>query len=124
MNLYMKSIKAYPKDAEALIGLGMLHFNKKAYDKALNYLTKAAELSAGEKNPENLEIYKLIGELYRRKGRLSKVNKKKVELYTLALNAYDQALSLKKDDKEAKKRWNELAQARTALKIKMMKKTP
>lgn len=124
MNLYMESIKAYPKDAEALMGLGMLHFNKKAYDKALNYLTKAAELSAGEKNPENLEIYKLIGELYRRKGRLSKVNKKKVELYTLALNAYDQALSLKKDDKEAKKRWNELAQERMALKIKMMKRTP
>jgi tetratricopeptide (TPR) repeat protein len=123
MGLYQKSIKVYPKDREALIALGMLYFKKKGYNDALDYLNKATALSPQKKAPEDAEIYKLIGELYWRKGRTTKKNKEKIELYTLALNAYDNALSIKKDDKEVRQRSSELAQERMALKIKMLKDT-
>jgi len=66
-------------------------------------------------------VHRLIGDIYARKAHTAKGKKEKIDLYTLALGAYDRVLSIKKDDEETKKRWNEIAEERMALKIKMLR---
>jgi tetratricopeptide (TPR) repeat protein len=117
IEIYRKSIEIYPKDPEALISMGLLLVQEKGYDDALEALKRALSLSP----KENADLYRLIGDIYVKKAHMAKGNKEKIELLSNALNAFDKVLSIKKDDEETKKRWNEIAEERLSLKMKMMR---
>ncbi len=75
MENYLKGTKYEPNNAESFYGAGYAYYEKKDYNKALEYFEKAVPRYKKEKKYDYLEdAYTMIIQIYDEQGNEAKVN--------------------------------------------------
>ena len=114
-------LKLKPNDPLVLETLGATYWKAGKLEKALDAYRDLSKLIASNPAKDRAEIQRHIGDIYRSLGeKEEKDPKKKLKQYEEALKAYEEALALAKGDKELQKRWEDTAEKRHELKIRLL----
>ena len=115
-------LKLKPKDPLVLKTLGTTYWKAGKLEKALDAYKELSKLIASNPAKDRAEIQRYIGDIHRSLGeKENKDPKKQLRQYEEALKAYEQALALSKEDKDLQKRWEDMAEKRHELKIRILK---
>jgi tetratricopeptide (TPR) repeat protein len=109
-----------PKDPQITKTLGVSYWKVGDLSNALETMRTLPPLLESAPEKERAEAFGILGDLHRSIGETEKDLNARISHYDRALKAYGQALSLNSGNKEIQKRWDEVAEERKALKIKVL----